>query len=70
MKKDKIKFEIIGKSTGGKFVVKGIFCFYDTIGLPLDILFEQLDGCGFIPSWIDFYNEALSNGWKHKTIIS
>jgi len=62
--------DIIGETTDDKIVVKGLFKMYDTLGLPLEVMFDELQAKGIVPSWIDFYNEAKEAGWKHKTIIS
>lgn len=63
-------FELVGKTSDGQFVVAGVFKMYDTIGLPLDILFCECAKDKIMPSWNHFYEEATKSGWKHKTIIS
>ena len=63
------RLEIIGKTTDGQPVVKGIFKFFDTTGIPLFIVFDLCKQQNWLPSWIHFYNEAKGRGWSHKTII-
>lgn len=64
------KVKIIGKTTDGKLVVKGIFKLFDTTGMPLFMVFESCEQNNWLPSWIDFYNEAVEAGWTHKTIVN
>jgi alanyl-tRNA synthetase len=68
MKKNSIK--IVGKTEDGRNVVSGLFRIFDTRGLPLEVLFDQCEEHGMVPSWRHFYEEARSYGWKHKTIMS
>lgn len=63
-------FDIVGTTTDGKTVCKGIYKFYETNGIPLDILFDLLDKNGVMVSWRDFYVEAISAGMEHNRIIS
>lgn len=57
-------------STDGKPVYAGTYKFFETNGLPLDILFSCFKEKGWIPDWIDFYLSAMSAGMEHKRIIS
>lgn len=41
-----------------------------TTGLPLEILLDLIDKKGMCVDWIDFYEEAIKNGWKEKTIYN
>lgn len=63
-------FEVIGKTTDGKWVVKGVFKLFDTTGIPLFMLFDLCEQSNYLPSWIEFYNDAVNGQWKHKTIIN
>lgn len=63
-------FTIQGKTTEGKPVISGVYRAFETHGLPLDLLLEQLNEKGLVPSWPDFYVEALSAGMKHERILS
>lgn len=60
---------IVGETTDGKSVVSGVFKMYDTLGLPLADIFEQLSLRNMLPSFPHLYNEAIAAGWKHKTIL-
>ena len=63
-------FTILGKTTEGRTVVGGVYRAFETHGIPLDLLLEQLHQKGLVPSWTDFYVEALSAGMKHERILS
>jgi len=62
--------KIIGETRDGKKVVTEVFKLYDTRGLPLSIIFQLCDEQNLIPSWIDFYIDAIKAGWKDKTVKS
>ena len=62
--------EVIGVTTDKKNVVKGLFSFYSTSGLPLVDIWRLCHINNLCPSWIDFYEEAVNNKWKYKTIIN
>ncbi len=55
------------KTPEGKFVVIDWFSFVDEQGLPLDVTIQILNEKGFMPDWIDFYNQATEAGWKPKS---
>jgi hypothetical protein len=61
---------IVGKTEDGRYVMSGIFHLYATRGLPLSILFMGLYDNNMIPSPIHFYEDAIGNGWNHKTIFN
>ena len=60
----------VGVTTDGKAVVAGVYEFYETHGLPLDVLFDSLDQKNQIPCWISFYKSASLAGMKHERILS
>jgi len=62
--------KITGKTEDNEFIVAGVFRFYETTGLPLDIIFDCLRQKKTIPDWLTFYVEALRAGMKHDRIIS
>ena len=64
------KFEVLGKTPEGTSVVSGVFALFDTYGLPLDTILDMLREKGMMPCWTTFYNEAVSNGWKHKSVMT
>ncbi|MCK5021241.1 MAG: hypothetical protein KAS32_29795 [Candidatus Peribacteraceae bacterium] len=53
---------IVGKTTDGKMVVDGVYNFYSTYGLPMDILLDSLWKKNYVPSWECFVKEAKQNG--------
>lgn len=61
---------VVGKTEDGREVVSGLFKLYDTHGLPLAIMFDELIANGKQPSFLEFVNEGLTAGWKMKTIIT
>ena len=61
--------KIIGKTTSDSLVVGDIFKFFDTHGLPLADIFNICIKNSLQPCWLDFYNQAHTHGWSHKTII-
>jgi len=62
--------KIIGKTKDGVYVVGDIFKMFDTTGLPLTDLFMMCQQNNMQPCWIDFYNQSMTAGWKHKTVTS
>jgi hypothetical protein len=61
---------VTGKTTDGKKVVGGVYRFYETHGLPLNIIFQILLDQGSVPDWLDIYDAALAAGMKHKRILA
>lgn len=60
----------VGVTSDGKQVYAGVFSFYETHGIPLDIIFNCAIDQNWIPCWISLYKEAFSSGMKHERIIS
>jgi alanyl-tRNA synthetase len=63
-------FTIVGRTEGGVDVVSGVYRFYETHGLPLDVVLETLKSREAMPCWTAFYQEATAAGMKHKRILS
>lgn len=63
-------FRILGHTTDGKVVVAGVYSFYETYGLPLEVVFQVLQDRNSIPCWISFHREAVSAGMQHERILS
>jgi hypothetical protein len=61
---------VTGRTGEGSIVVAGVYRFYETTGLPLDVMFECLRRKDMIPDWLTFYVEAMRAGMKHDRIIS
>lgn len=59
-----------GITPEGKPVLAGVYRFYETHGLPLDIILMCFHDKGWVPDWIDFYQDAREAGMQHKRILS
>jgi hypothetical protein len=59
----------VGVTIEGMPVMDGVFHLYATEGLPLELIFLQMQKRGWIPAWPTFYEDARANGWKHQTIV-
>lgn len=59
-----------GITTDNKPMYTGVYNFYETHGLPLETLLCGFLDKGFIPDWIDFYENAISGGMAHDRILS
>lgn len=62
-------FEVVGKTTDGKLCLSGVYNFFETVGLPLDLIIEILYDKGYIPAWDNFYHEAAMSKMKHSSIM-
>lgn len=65
-----MKFRILGHTTEGQEVVAGVYSFYETYGLPLEVVFQVLQGRGLLPCWVSFHMEAVAAGMAHERILS
>jgi hypothetical protein len=54
----------------GKPIYKGVYKFYETHGLPLDVILTVFQSKGWVPDWIDLYLSAMGAGMQHDRIIS
>lgn len=61
--------KIVGKSTDGKLVVSEISKIYFQDGIPLGIMFDELDKHNYIPSWLHLYIEMQDNGMNKERIF-
>lgn len=59
-----------GGTSGDIIIFKGVYKLHETHGLPLDAIFICFMESGYLPDWIDLYQNALSAGMKHSRIIS
>lgn len=62
--------KLVGKTIKGSGVVIGVYRYYETYGIPLDVLFEELRKRNFVPDWNAFIQEALAAGMKKSRILS
>ena len=60
---------VVGQTPDGVLVVGGTYKFFETHGVPLDVLFGLLKERSMMPSWVHFYLEALGAGMKHDRIL-
>lgn len=63
-------FKQTGITPTGKPVLAGVFTFYETHGLPLDVIFMCFIEKDWIPDWIDLYQCCKNAGMKHDRILS
>jgi hypothetical protein len=68
-KKDLGLLSPIGTTNDGKVVVSGVFKFFETEGLPLDMVLYLLQERGYVPCWVSFYQEASRAGMRHDRIV-
>jgi len=40
------------------------------LGLPLDILLEELHEHDMVVDWVEFYESSKKHGWNDKTILN
>lgn len=59
-----------GTTPEGHPVYGGVFRFYETHGLPLDVVFDLIKQRGGYVDWLDYYLDARKAGMKHERIIS
>lgn len=45
-------------------MVGGIFFLVDSEGIPLDLVVDRLNDQGFMCDWLDFWRDAMKQGWK------
>lgn len=57
-------------TTDNKPVYGGVYKFYETHGLPLDVIFISFIEKGWMPDWIDYYKSSLAGGMQHSRILS
>lgn len=60
----------VSVTTDGKKVFAGLYKFYETVGLPLDVLLHCFQEKNALPDWVDFYISALAAGMDHDRILS
>lgn len=60
----------VGRTSDGKIVVTEVFKFYETEGLPLDVILETLRVRDMVPDWLAFVFEATRAGMKFERILS
>jgi len=61
---------IVGKTEDGRIVVGGLFELFNTLGIPLSVIFDFLVKEDLVPDLFGFVKEAKMKGWKDKTIYT
>lgn len=56
--------ESYGVTTEGKPVVRGIFRFFETTGLPLSMCLDECWTRGLVPGWLELEKEMQGPGVK------
>ncbi len=51
-------------------VIDGVFKLFDTLGVPLDAVFDLCKEKNMMPSWTHFYDDAIKQGWSQETIMN
>lgn len=69
-RKNKSLLKQVAITIDGKIVLAGLYKFYETVGLPLDVILHCFQQKNVIPDWVDFYTSALAAGMEHDRIIS
>jgi len=69
-RKNKSLLKQVAVTTDGKIVLSGLYKFYETVGLPLDVLLHCFQEKNVLPDWVDFYTSALAAGMGHERILS
>jgi hypothetical protein len=59
-----------GITEDNKPIYAGVYKFYETHGLPLDIILSCFKDKDWVPDWIDLYLAALAAGMDHNRILS
>lgn len=62
--------KVVGKTSDGRSVVRGVFRFYETEGVPLEVLLDFLHDHGMIPDWIAYVEEATGAGMAAGRVLS
>ena len=62
-------FDVVGTTAEGKPVVAGMYTFYETQGLPLEMLLDKIREEGLQPSWPHTYVEMLLAGIESSRAI-
>ena len=69
-RKPKTYLKQTGQTPEGKPVYTGVYRFYETHGLPLDVILGLFNEKDWLPDWIDFYQSARKAGMEHDRILS
>ena len=62
--------KISGKTEDGRLVVSGVFSFYETQGIHLSVIFDELNNRGMVPDWVALYLETWAVGMMPERVMS
>lgn len=62
--------QISGKTEDGRLTVSGVFSFYETQGVPLSVIFDELQNRNMVPDWISLYLETWAIGMMPDRVMS
>ena len=51
-------------------MLDGLFLFYDTFGVPFEVIFDECRAAQVMPSWRHLYRDARQAGWSHQRILA
>jgi hypothetical protein len=55
---------VVGKTSDGRSVVSGVYRYFESTGLPLADILEQLEEKAYVPCWLSYMDEATRAGMK------
>ena len=58
---------MVGRTSDGWTVVRGVFEWFDTYGVPLDMVLDELRIRQVLPDWVYLYERCLKAGWNPKS---
>ena len=61
--------EIAGYTVDGKPVVRGLYQFRATYGMPIDVLLERCRKHNIVPDWLYLFQETHKQGELRQAII-
>ena len=64
------RFTVVGEGPDGWAIISGVYRFFETTGIPLEMLFDELAKRKEIPCWVTFHREAQRAGIQHSRILS
>jgi alanyl-tRNA synthetase len=54
--------KVVGNTTDGQLVIGDVFYLYNTYGIPLEIILEEMKKRNLVCDWDDFTNKAIGLG--------
>ena len=65
-----MKINIVSYTIDDRISVSGLFGLYESVGLPLEFIFDYLKDQNIQPSWLHLYSEMYNSGISKKAIIA